>query len=407
MRRVSDAGSTAVWLLDARLRRRLALLAGLAVISAVAAAIHARLSPAQYEAVTVLQVTPAKSGATAAPGVPAAAYVPAIVNAGVAAEVVKTLRLDQGAAPTSTGDFLRDALRAGAIGGAPLIEIRVRLASPAQAADAANLVAELAIRAARDATRAELARARDELRAHVDAARQALDAALRGVEDLQRRSRVDLVRRNVAGLLDERQRGTALRLQLAAERARLDASARALASTARVDTVTRSIDRDAALLESARAGTDRPLGLAMKEEQINDTHQQLQADVAESQAAVAALGAHLAGLSASTSVGDGQPLTLGEYYALERELASLEVEADVARSAYRNAADRYNGAALEVPAKSAELQVVSKAWPPDRPLSRRTVLNAVLAFALTLGLGVALTLSAAYLRAYAPTTSAG
>jgi uncharacterized protein involved in exopolysaccharide biosynthesis len=406
MRRVSDAGPTNTWLLDARFRAPLALLAGLALIAAAAAAISSRLTPAQYEAVTVLQVTPSKSGATAAPGVPAAAYVPAIVNDGVAAEVVKTLRLDQGADPTSTGAFLRDALRAGAIGGAPLIEVRVRLASPAQAADAANLVAELAIRAARDATRAELARARDDLRAHVDAARQALDAALRGVEDLRRRSRIDLVRRNVEGLLDERKRGTAIRLQLDAERARLEASTRALASTSRVDTVTRSIDRDAALLESARAGTERPLGLALKEEQINGTYQELQGDVAKSQATVAALGAHLAGLSTSPSVGVGAPLTLGEFYALERELAALEIEADVARTAYKNAADRYNGAALEVPAKSAELQVVSKAWPPDRPLSRRTVLNAVLAFALTLGVGVAIILSAAYLRAHAPTASA-
>ncbi|MEO5822482.1 MAG: hypothetical protein ABIT71_18390 [Vicinamibacteraceae bacterium] len=384
----------------------MALLVLGALLSAAAAATYSRLTPAQYEAVTVLQVTPSKSGATAAQGVPAAAYVPAIVNAGVAAEVVKTLRLDQGAEPTTTGEFLRDALRAGAIGGAPLLEVRVRLASPSQAADAANLVADLAIRAAREATRAELARARDELRAHVDAARQALDVALRGVEELRRRSRIALVRRNVEGSLDERKRAAAIRLQLDAERARLEASTRALASTSRVETVTRSIDRDAALLESARAGTDRPLGLALKEEQINATYQALQGDVARGQATVAALTAHLAGLSASTNVGVGEPVTLGDYYALERALTELEVEADVARTAYKNAADRYNGAALEVPAKSAELQVVSKAWPPDQPLSRRTLLNAVLAFALTLGLGVAIILSAAYLRAHAPPASA-
>jgi uncharacterized protein involved in exopolysaccharide biosynthesis len=71
-------------------------------------------------------------------------------------------------------------------------------------------------------------------------------------------------------------------------------------------------------------------------------------------------------------------------YEREIELKRLELERDLAEKLYVEVANRYEGARLQVASRSAQLQIIEEALPPDQPRSRGTVRNAAIAAALAL-----------------------
>src|SRR5439155_25790919 len=68
---------------------------------------------------------------------------------------------------------------------------------------------------------------------------------------------------------------------------------------------------------------------------------------------------------------------LSRLYDLERELARLELERDLATVHYRQVETAYETARVQVASRSAQLTILDSAVPPDRPASRHVARSAV------------------------------
>ena len=87
-------------------------------------------------------------------------------------------------------------------------------------------------------------------------------------------------------------------------------------------------------------------------------------------------------------LGAPQVAQLTQLYGKETELARLETEFDLTKKVYTDVATRYEQARLQVVSRTAQLQLLDSALPPDRPVSPRPVRDA--AIAVTVGLIVSI-----------------
>jgi uncharacterized protein involved in exopolysaccharide biosynthesis len=83
---------------------------------------------------------------------------------------------------------------------------------------------------------------------------------------------------------------------------------------------------------------------------------------------------------------------------LEKTLAQRETDVKVAEKAYEQAAGQYENARLEVSSRAGQLQILSRAVAPEVPLSRRVLVNALLAFTLAAAAFGALAVALDYAR---------
>lgn len=356
-----------------------AVIVGALVVAAVVGVVS-RSAPTLYEAEVILIAQPPRLGETPGPAVASAMFVPLVTSQAVAERVVATLPPEAGV--ESAASFARDAVRANALGGVPLVSVRVRLPSAAVAAEAANRLAAVAVEDVRQLTRDEAVDAQASLHDLHDKARSAHQAAVEALEQFRRESSIDLLREDVKALLTERAESLPLSLEIATARARLERFEEELASHARIETLTRAIDRDPAL--TAAAG-DLPaasvLGLTLTEQVVNQVHDEVATETALARAEVAGL-LERSGTRDAAGVDKAAHPKLLALYAAEREIARLELDASIARRTFEAAATQFDNARLQISTRSAQLQVLTPARPPDLPLSKRATMNALLAFVL-------------------------
>lgn len=82
----------------------------------------------------------------------------------------------------------------------------------------------------------------------------------------------------------------------------------------------------------------------------------------------------------------------------QEQLAQLQLQYELARTAYATAEGQFESARVNVETRSAELQIIDPAVPPDRPTSPRPVRDTAIAFAIGLIGAIAAVAIAAALR---------
>lgn len=369
------------------------LIAGVALIGAVTGAVIARLSEPVYEATVVLKVVEPKFSDGRTPQLVAAAYLPLVQSLGLGRSLVTEFHLDAPPAGMKADDLLRTGLVADVLNPTSLLRLRARLPGAQLAADVANRAAALAVDEAGRLNREEAVKARDEIGRHLTDARTHLDESFAAVETYRRTAQIELLRNDVQAALEERKQITALTVQIATERARLERTGTEMKARQRTETLKRSIDSDPALMEAARSAappSTSPLSLTLSDQRVNPVYESLDGELARTRTMLDSLEQRRAELVGRLKLDAPQWNRLSKLYEAETRLARLELELDVARKSYQEIALRHEQARIEVASRSAQLVLLTPAAVPDTPRGRGT--TRMFATGLVLGalLGLAL-----------------
>ena len=338
------------------------------------------LAPRQFEAAATLAVAASKLGSDTSRQVTTGDFLPLVRSRTVAAQVIAELRLHEPPHLLSTTDFIEKVLRVEDLRTTSLIELRVTLNDPALAARAANAVARRAIELSRKLNQDEAVQARDYIKEQLDEARVRREQAATALEDFRKTAQIELLREDLEAMLDARGGLLQLQVDTEAERARLGRSEQELAGQERTGSVLRSIDSNPTMLEGAREAGASPgdaLRLQMREEYVNRVFDRLTEDVAETRASLAALEKRQTQLLAGKKIGARRLPELDDLYSREMMLNRLQLDYDLANKVYTEVATQYEGSRLQVAGRSAQLQIIDSALPPDRPMSRKVARNGV------------------------------
>ena len=121
---------------------------------------------------------------------------------------------------------------------------------------------------------------------------------------------------------------------------------------------------------------------AMLDPYVNPVHEYLNQQVATGRSSVASLEKEGDVLQRTLRGKGGQFPVLAELYRRKSEVDELEMQQELAEKIYVDVATRYEAARLQVAERSAQLQVLDKALPPERPVSPRMAQNVAAALVL-------------------------
>jgi uncharacterized protein involved in exopolysaccharide biosynthesis len=310
-----------------------------------------------------------------------------VANKAVVTRVVDAFGLrGQGLNPDT---FMRRALSVSEIRESNLIRLGVILQDPAAAAEVANRIAQEAITLSRQLSQEELVRSRDEIGQQLQQVEQRLREAEQRVVAFRREAQIELLRKDVETLLNQRAELLRTRVELAGMQARVETGERELGARQRIDELRRTVLDDASLAEVARrSGVDAQglVTMASSSQFVNSVHQGVDAKLADDRTRAAQLEQQLAQLTRTAQVAGSRLPTLDVLYGREEALARLELERDVAKKLFEEVARQHEVARLRIAQRTAQLQVVDPALPPSEPLARGTVAAALIGAVL----GVAL-----------------
>jgi uncharacterized protein involved in exopolysaccharide biosynthesis len=262
-----------------------------------------------------------------------------------------------------------------------LLTASVVLRDAQLASDVVNDLATAAVELSHKLSQQEAVRARDIIGVHLKELNDRLQTAEKQLLEFQRSHQVELLRGEVDTLLEQRREVSSLLVRLASERGRLASAEQELKSRSPTTSVTKSIETDPAMMEAARQKVQGDvLGLEMRTESPNPVFQNLDEEVAGARASVAALEKERAQLVDVNGLGAKRYERLNTLYQQETMLERLQLDYDLAKSAYSAAAEQYENATLQVASRSAELQVIDPAVPQDRPISPRHVRDTLIWF---------------------------
>ena len=333
-----------------------------------------------YEAVAIVRVSESKASDKAELPRPDN-YGPLIENRASAAALVKAFglvresawKMSSGAGEPYPADaFVREHVQVEQIGTSNLLRVRVQHSNPATAARVAN---ELIARGNRVESAAEPAGGLRRPRLHQDAARSGCPAP-REAEGrppgAQGAVAAGRVKADTEAALALRAKLLELGASMEYERAFLAASEADLKAGQPLVTTKQWIDRDAALLESAKqAGSGDALKLQLSEEQVNDAYTSLQEQVAESRAILAGQERQRKQLLDDKRFGGAHVPSLSKLYQSASAIDRLQAEYDMTLDVYTALNLRYEDARIRVGSRGAQLQVVDPAIPPSSRLSPR------------------------------------
>jgi uncharacterized protein involved in exopolysaccharide biosynthesis len=263
-----------------------------------------------------------------------------------------------------------------------VILVSVRLWDPGLAAKVANRLAEAAEQLAAQLSQEETVTARDIIRAQLDESKKRLELAEQNLEVFRKGAQLELQRKDVDALLDQRGTLLALLVDIQAEKARLSQAEAQLATRDRLETLKRSIDTDPAAMEAMRRGGSEPgsvLPLQLRSEFVNPVYESLEQVITTSRTKLAGLEKQRAELIDVRKLDRDQQAKLSQLYAQETTLSRMQTEYDIAKEVYVDVSKRYEQARLQVAGRSAQLQLMDAALPPDQPVSRHVVRNASIA----------------------------
>ena len=365
---------------------------GLGVLLAVVAGLVSRALPARFESTLVVRVSPSKltTGAAADRTFGPASLVPLLRSTTVVQEALTNSKLDQPPLALKAQGFITRHLDVAQLEGTDFVEVRVTLGDAASAARMANALGEQAFKAVREVTDGEVAGLERQLKPVVTEAEQRFQQAELALDQFRRTAQVELVKKDVDTLLTQRGDLAKLQVEIDAERARLARAERERAARSELDTLSQTIMDSPALAEAARtqADTRALLGLSLSSQRVNEVYRTIDETVAKSRAELASLESQRDRLVRSAGVGGEVLPRLTEYYNRESRLQRLQLEYDIAKQAFKDIAERYQGARLATLSRTPQLVVVDSAEPADEPVRRHTVRNAAIGLVIGMALGV-------------------
>ncbi len=375
-----ESGPGLRWYAGVLWRRRLQI-GIVGVVCAVVGLTLSLLTQPSYLATATLAVSQSKVGQeVSTSGTPSpASYIPLVRNHNTAQAIITKRGLDKPPYDLTPFTFLDRVFSVTEVRNTNLLTASIVLPDARLAADVANDFATAAVELSHRLSQQEAVRARDIIGVHVKELSERLETAQQRLLDFQRTNQVDLLRGDVETLLEQRKELGALRIKLAAERGRLESAERELKARSKTTSVTKSIESDPAMMEAARQRGDRDLlGLELRTESPNQVFESLDQEVATARSNVAALERQRAQLADVNRLGAPKQDRLAALYQQENALDRLKLDFELAKSAYGEAAAQYENATLQVASRSAELQIVDPAVPPDRPFAPRPVRDTVI-----------------------------
>jgi uncharacterized protein involved in exopolysaccharide biosynthesis len=369
-------------------RYRFAIVA-VALLAGAAAFVNAFRSTRLYEASAMISVSPSKLADTASAAIATANYRPIVANRAVAQKVVEHFHLDASPYAYTGTSFLEEAVQLEEIRNTALLRLSVRLPDPRLAADVANGLASFAVDYAQSLSSNEVIRVRDTIKLQLDLATARLKQTGDALAAFKRTSQLDLARTDVDAILDERKSLLGLLVEIEGKKASVREAERELAGRKKLDVTAKSIDQDPAMLEASRprtSATGSPLGVQMKSESVSRTYEELDTSLAFDRVQLAELEKRRQQLVDVRQLNRPQLTKIREFHDMEAEQARLTLEYGLAERAYQEVSARYEGARLQVAARSAELQVVDPAVVPTRPLSRQVASKTLTAATVAFGI---------------------
>ncbi len=376
------------------------LIASLSVTFGVAALIYGAALRPKYEATAVLRVIESKSVDQAEPA-RAENFRPLLENKTIAAGLVEEFslvsesrfRLSGGSEFIRPDKFVGTVLNVDQVIGTNLLRVRVALGSPELAAKVANALVERAIDLNRRINQQEVVEARDYIKSQLDEATLRVQRVQAELVATKQRSQVDALKSDADGMLDMRARLLELQTSVENERAFLARSETDLRQSEPMLTTRRSIDREPALMESAkdRAPGTAVLGLGLTEEEVSTAHADLQKQVAQSRATLAGLESQRRLLVEQKHLDRASLPALSKLYEAEEAVTKLQADYDMALKVYTDLATRYEEARIRVGGRGVQLQLVDPAIPPS-PRTPSGVMTGTIGALLGLLAGCALAL---------------
>jgi polysaccharide biosynthesis transport protein len=369
---------------DALLRRWKALLIGAFLGGALGFSVaHSR--PIRYEGVTTLVVFPPPKLATAAIGpttYSASTYRALVENLGLVSQVIAEVGLDRPPASLRPQTFLEQALAVDEVRGTRLIKVRVRLADPKQAAEAANRLAAKAVLLNQRLGQQEGSASQAQLKDYLDQAAGRLQAAESGLLNFQKAAQIDLLNKDTQAMLEKR--GDLLKLMIAIEGEK--ASLRTAEAEIQKQEKLLPARRALAAEEALRRTDETKEVLDPSNPFVNPVYQSLDFQIATSRSRLAALEQQWRAMVGTNKLAADELPKLSLLYGKQIEQARLQNNYELAKRVYSDLTVRYEESRTEALLNSAQLQMVDEAIPPDRPISRRRAQSLLLG--ATGGLGV-------------------
>ena len=329
----------------------------LVALAVVAGAIMFAMSlsgPRVYESTVTFAVSQSKIGEGQQAVAGTASFRPMVESLSTAAAVMTKVGLDKPPNAMRPSDFLDNVMTVNEVRGTNLMRVTVVHTDPQLAAVMANYIAEYAVGVARDVSNREAVVARDLIKVQVNEARKNLDTADKNLTEFKQKAQVEAVKKDVESQLAGRAGILDLLVSIQSEKAKLAAMDQQLKDRKRIDTVNQT-------------------------ESVSKVYEELDQEAATSRAYLASLEKQKNELVDVRKLGASKLAALDHLYQLESDLARLQVEQDLAEKIYMEVSQSYEKAALQVVGRSAELSIIDKAVPADRPISRHVVRNTVVA----------------------------
>lgn len=269
-----------------------------------------------------------------------------------------------------------------------IIEVAVRLKDRDVLVKLARRYAERVVETAQRLNTEGIDYTAERIRQQRDAALERLTTAEEAVEAYQRRTQIELLRKDVDTMLERRPDALDLNVRIQGARARLQQAEAELAKQPRVRGERRGVDSLASTAPPADPATGAAPDMKIRGElldpYVNPVYEALSRDVSQYRSELAALEQERKELVGRLQLDSPTAARLTRLYQAESELEALARGRDVAREAYLTAAKQYENARLQSTVRSPRLQILDAALPPDAPVAPRALRNTAAAVLIAL-----------------------
>lgn len=375
-------------------RGRFAMITGTLLGGLAALGVSLLMRP-QYEATTTIGISRNNEDKTTN-----RTFQALLENRSLGTKVLTELGLDKPPYNLTVEQFIDEALEVEEVPDTSLLIVRVRASDPKLAARATERLSALAIEMNEQLADRTATTKRSVLKRQLDEAKDklvGLEAKLVAFKDT---AQIELTRKSVEALLEQRGTLSWLLVELAAERTRLASAEAELKQRKPTVTVQRSIDRDVPLMEAVRenSGSTQPMfGVALKDEFINPVYEELEKSVTTMRTSVAGMERQQRELTQRLSPDSPQFAQMSRLNEREVQLAEIERQVTLARTLHNDLFLRHEQARIES-ASASQLSVLDPPQVPVRPVSPRIVLNTALGLILGFMLTITLLLVRQFVR---------
>lgn len=269
-----------------------------------------------------------------------------------------------------------------------IIEVAVRLKDRDVLVKLARRYAERVVETAQRLNTEGIDYTAERIRQQRDAALERLTTAEAAVEAYQRRTQIELLRKDVDTMLERRPDALDLNVRIQGARARLQQAEAELAKQPRVRGERRGVDSLASTAPpvdpATGAAPDMKIRGELLDPYVNPVYEALSRDVSQYRSELAALEQERKELVGRLQLDSPTAARLTRLYQAESELEALARGRDVAREAYLTAAKQYENARLQSTVRSPRLQILDAALPPDAPVAPRALRNTAAAMLIAL-----------------------